>query len=89
VLPLTQSMVPPLANVDAGSGFEDPPVLPPVHPLIVMVPVAVPLIDVHLIVTAAPATPPFTATTDNAETGIASAAAISKTRRIVSPSLSS
>ena len=62
VLPLTQSIVPPVARAVDLMGFDFPPVLPPVQPLIVTVVDAFPLMFVQEIVTAAaPAAPPLTA----------------------------
>jgi len=49
VLPLTQVTVPPDDKLDVGMGFELPPVFPPLHPLIVMVPVMVPFTLVQTI----------------------------------------
>jgi hypothetical protein len=86
VLPLTQSMVPPVASVAALTGLELPPVLPPLHPLTVMVEVADPVIVVQTIFVAAPAWVPK-AITDAPETGMAKAAAKSNARRILTPSL--
>ena len=58
VLALTHVMVPPVASAAPGIGWELPPVTPPVHPLIVMVVEALPLIVVHLIDPAAQAGAP-------------------------------
>jgi hypothetical protein len=55
LLPLTQEIVPPVANAVEFNGCELPPVTPPVQPLIVVVPLADPLIVVQVILLAAPA----------------------------------
>jgi hypothetical protein len=79
VLPLTQVMVPPAAKAVAEMGLELPPVLPPVHPLTTMVLLAFPVMVVHAIDTAAPASE-LIATTEAPETGMANAATNSNSR---------
>lgn len=47
--PDTQVMVPPVARSTAVSGWDEPPVLPPEHPLTVILPETFPVIVVHRI----------------------------------------
>ena len=88
VKPLFHVTVPPEASDAVGIGCVPPPVLAPfasVHPLMVMVPVAVPTTLVQTVLPfgplAADAGPPLRASAAP-ETGMASAAASSKIRRI-------
>lgn len=84
VEPETQSVVPPFSNADAFRGSEEPPVFPPVHPLITTVPVALPSMLVQLIFPpAAPAVP--ARPTVSADTGSATAASNNNVRRIDNP----
>jgi hypothetical protein len=86
VLLFTQVIVPPLASDEVATGWELPPVLPPVQPLKVMVPLTVPVMVVHVVFTVcAPATPP-NASVAAAENGIVKAATMSSTRLICHPS---
>ncbi len=58
-LPESQVMVPPVARARADSGCDPPAVLPPVHPLTVMVPLMLPESEMHSIFpVAALAVPP-------------------------------
>jgi hypothetical protein len=81
VLPLIQLMVPPVARTLELNGWELPPVLPPVHTLSVVVPVSVPVTVLQVILTAAQAG--LLNPTAKPEIGMESAAAASRTRRIV------
>ena len=89
VLALTHVMVPPVASAAPGIGWELPPVTPPVHPLIVMVVEALPLIVVHLIDPAAQAGDASpTVATDAGTARAATAAAVNRIRLIsCSPSI--
>jgi hypothetical protein len=81
VAPETQVTVPPVAKLVADSGSELPPVLPPVHPLIVSVPDAFPVNVVHVIFpVAAPAVPAIPNV--RPATGMSMAARVSNIRRI-------
>ena len=81
VLPDTQVMVPPVARAKADSGCELPPVLPPVHPLTVMLPDSLPVSVVQTIFPVpAPAVPAIPKV--RPATGKTMAASVSKIRRI-------
>lgn len=82
VLPLVHVIVPPVARTVELNGRELPPVTPPVQLLRVVVPVSVPVTVVHVILTAAQAGLMLNPTA-KPEIGMESAAAASRTRRIV------